>query len=76
MKPNLKHYLPLPVTCLNLTEKEKKALKILNVHTFADFYKIEKYDFIMIKGFGRTSLDKMRDKIAEWGIVIPDTKKI
>jgi len=72
MKPNIQHILPLRIKHLELTKKEESALKLLNVHTFGDIYKVQKYDFIKIKGFGSTSLNNLRDKLAEYGIVIPN----
>jgi DNA-directed RNA polymerase alpha subunit len=72
MKPDIQHILPLSINHLKLTEKEASALKMLNVCTFSDIFKIKKYDFIKIKGFGRTSLNKLVDKFAEYAIVIPN----
>jgi len=72
MKPFIDHILPQSINIIDLSERQAFALRLLNVCNIEDIYTITKSDLINIRGFGRTSLWDLMDKLAEYGIKIPN----
>lgn len=60
--------LNLPITELNLSVRARKATNKLGCATIADLVNKSADDLMMCKNFGVTSLNEVREKLAERGL--------
>lgn len=59
--------LDLPIGELNLSIRARKATTKLGVLTIRDLTRFSAEDLMELRNFGRTSLNEMREKLAERG---------
>jgi DNA-directed RNA polymerase subunit alpha len=59
-----------PVSEFAFSMRIRRALATLNVNTLGDLAAKTEADFLTIKNFGQTSLEELKSKIAEHGIIL------
>ena len=57
-----------PVDQLNVSVRARKALSLLNIQTIGDLISHTEDELLGIKNFGMTSLDEIKEKLAERGL--------
>jgi len=57
-----------PISDLNLTVRSRKALQALGIHTIGELASRTEAELMGIKNFGQTSLEEVRQKLAEQGL--------
>lgn len=64
--------LSLPITELNLSVRARKATSKFGVKTVGDLVKLSPEDLMEARNFGVTSLNEIREKLAEQGLKLRD----
>lgn len=59
-----------PIDELNLSVRARKAIGLLNIATIGDLVARTEAELLGIKNFGQTSLDEIREKLAEQGLAL------
>jgi DNA-directed RNA polymerase subunit alpha len=60
--------LDMPVGDLDLSVRARKALSLLNINTVGDLVSRTEAELLGIKNFGSTSLEEIKEKLAEQGL--------
>lgn len=58
------------VSELNLSVRARKALQLLNIQTLGDLMSHTEAELMGVKNFGATSLQEVKDKLTEYGLVL------
>lgn len=61
-----------PISDLNLTVRSRKALQALGIRTIGELTARTEAELMGIKNFGQTSLEEVRQKLAEHGLKLRD----
>jgi DNA-directed RNA polymerase subunit alpha len=60
--------LGMPIAVLNLSVRSRKALQMLGIHSLGELAARTEAELLGVKNFGQTSLDEIREKLAEHGL--------
>ncbi len=60
--------LGMPMAVLNLSVRSRKALQMLGIHSLGELAARTEAELLGVKNFGQTSLDEIREKLAEHGL--------
>lgn len=55
---------------MNLSVRARKALQLLNIQTLGDLMSHTEAELMGVKNFGATSLQEVKDKLSEYGLVL------
>ncbi len=59
-----------PIDELDLSARARKAVSLLNVHTVGDLASRTEAELLGVKNFGQTSLDEIKAKLGEMGVML------
>lgn len=60
--------LGMPIAVLNLSVRSRKALQMLGIHSLGELAARTEAELLGVKNFGQTSLDEIRERLAEHGL--------
>ena len=58
------------VSEMNLSVRARKALQLLNIQSLGDLMSHTEAELMGVKNFGATSLQEVKDKLAEYGLAL------
>jgi DNA-directed RNA polymerase subunit alpha len=59
-----------PIAVLDLSVRARKALQMLNIHSIGDLAMRTEAELMGVKNFGQTSLDEIKQKLADFGLAL------
>lgn len=68
IEPEKGDVLTKPIEDLELSVRSRNAMKSMDVETLGDLAKLSEKDLMQVKNFGQTSMNEVKEKLAEFGL--------
>lgn len=64
-----------PVSALDLSVRASNCLEAANIRTIGELVSMSEEEILQIRNFGKTTLDEVKKKLAQWGLSLGMRKK-
>ena len=63
-----------PIEDLELSVRSRNAMKSLDIETLGDLARLSEKDLMLVKNFGQTSMNEVKEKLAEFGLSLAESQ--